>query len=281
MTPDTVAIVDWSAGARARRKPRADALWSAVVRDGSLQAACYYRDRARIEAALCDLIEAELTAGRRLFLGLDFPFGYPAGFGDWLTGSPNPLAVWDWLEARIVDGPKQNNRFDVAAQINAGLDGIGPFWGNPLARDIDHLPRKGRSRTCTRFPERREAETRLLRAFPVWQLSGAGAVGSQVLTGLPVLARLRRAFPGQIAVWPFEPLDRPVALVEVWPSLLARAVTRNATIHPIKDTVQVVTLARAIARLPADELAAMLATPACAEGWIFGIGHETALDARA
>jgi len=78
------------------------------------------------------------------------------------------------------------------------FDGVGPFWGNPFPNvDFEHLPRKGLARTNTQFPEKRAVERRAKGSFACWQLSGAGAVGSQVLMGLPVLARLRRRFAGK------------------------------------------------------------------------------------
>jgi molybdopterin molybdotransferase len=33
------------------------------------------------------------------------------------------------------------------------------------------------------------------------------------------LSRLCAAFPDKITIWPFEPLTKPITLVEVWPSL--------------------------------------------------------------
>ena len=277
MRPDTVCIVDGSGGNDTGPRPKKDALWAGVVRDGAPDAPVYFRNRPLIETWLTDLVEAELTAGRRLLLGFDFAFGYPAGFARALTGRDDPLAVWHWYAERVEDAPKTNNRFDVAGQINARFEGIGPFWGNGLKRDIPHLPRKGRARTCTDFAERRAAEARAKGAFPVWQLSGAGAVGGQVIMGLPVLHRLRQRFAPHVAVWPFEPLDTQVSIVEVWPSLLSATVTRMAHLHAIKDAVQVTVLARAIAALDPGALSSMLEVSAPEEGWIFGLGHEQAL----
>jgi molybdopterin molybdotransferase len=122
-------------------------------------------------------------------------------------------------------------------------------------------------------------------SFTCWQMGGAGAVGSQVMTGMAALERLRRAFPGEVAVWPFESLNRPVALVEVWPSLLAGAVKTATREGDIKDAVQVRVLARSIAEAAADgQLARMLdAVPEAAraeEGWILGVGAEEALTLR-
>jgi len=277
VTPfDSFAMLDWSSGNDTGPRPRRDAIWLGLVRAGREEAPCYLRNRAEAEAALVDLIETERAAGRRLFIGCDFPFGFPEGFARALTGSDNPFAVWDWLEARIEDAPRANNRFDVAAQINARFPGLGPFWFNGLKREIEGLPRRD-TRAGHGLPDRRRADEGAPGSFSAWQMGGAGAVGGQVLIGLPVLNRLRRRFAGDLAVWPFEAPDAPVVLVEVWPGLINRAVRRAEAAGGIRDAHQVRLMARGLARLPQDRLAAMLAVEAPEEGWIFGLGHEEEL----
>lgn len=276
---DTIVMVDWSAAARAPRRPKADSIFAAVARDGRVDPACYLGHRLEAEAWLDDLFVAERRAGRRVLAGFDFPFGYPRGFARALTGRPDPFAVWDWLDARIEDAPTGNNRFEVAGAINARFPGIGPFWGNGTRRDIPHLPRKGRARTANPFPERRAVEERHRGAFTLWQLSGAGAVGSQTLMGLPVLARLRRRFCADLAVWPFERPVGGIVLAEVWPSLLAPAVAAElAAAGGIKDARQVEVLARAVSALSPQDLARVMDVSdtalASEEGWILGSGHE-------
>lgn len=268
---DTFVMVDWSGGNRKPAKPSADAIWVSVVRQGAKLPPLYFRSRQAVEPWLCALIDAELTAARRIMIGFDFAFGYPAGFAETITGSPAPVALWDWYEARVEDTETANNRFDLAGQINAMFRGTGPFWGNGLKRDIPHLPRKGRDRTQMPFNEKRAVEKQAKGAFSVWQLSGAGAVGSQVIMGLPVLARLRRHFAGRVAVWPFEPLDAPVAFVEIWPSLFNDAIAPRLAEHPIKDAVQVRVVSEQIAAMSPAALARKLDVPATSEGWIFGV----------
>lgn len=286
MKYDTVVMVDWSGGNDTGPRPRRDAIWAAVARDGVLDAGeTYLRNRAAAAGWLADLLDGELAAGRRVLAGFDFPFGYPAGFAGRLTGRADPLAVWSWMAEHLEDGPGGNNRFDLAGRINAMFPGVGPFWFNGLGRDIAHLPRRGRDRHGHGMAERRQVETRAAGSFPCWQLGGAGAVGSQVMTGMAALERLRRAFPGQISVWPFEPLDRPVVLAEVWPSLLGDAVRAAMREGEIRDAVQVRVLARAIAAAARDgRLVAMLeAAPGEArreEGWILGVGAVEALAVR-
>jgi len=252
------------------------------VRYGQAEKPVYLRHRGLAERWLEGLIEAELTAGRRLCLGFDFPFGYPAGFARALTGSDDPLALWAWFEARIEDAPTQNNRFDVAGRINRQLGGNGPFWANGLKRDIEGLGRT-KSGYENPFPDRRVVERLAKGSFTCWQMAGAGAVGSQVMMGLPVLARLRRRFAGQVAVWPFEALDVPVALVEIWPSLINPAVMQEMQrcMTPIKDAVQVRLLALAMSGLDPDLFQRMLDVDAPEEGWILGQSYEADLNAAA
>ncbi len=273
---DSFAMLDWSSGNDTGPRERRDAIWLGLVRDGVEEPPRYLRNRGQAEAALVALIEAERAAGRRLFIGCDFPFGFPAGFAEALTGRADPFAVWDWLEARIEDSPRANNRFDVAAEINACFPGEGPFWFNGLKRDIEGLPRRD-TRHGHGLADRRRADDNAPGSFSAWQMGGAGAVGGQALIGLPVLGRLRRRFAGDIAVWPFETMDAPVALVEVWPGLINPVVKRAEAEGGLRDAHQVRLLARGLARLPAARCAAMLAVEAPEEGWIFGLGHEEEL----
>lgn len=271
---DTFAMVDWSGGNDRGAAPKRDAIWACVASGGASAEPVYLRNRALAEAWLSDLIETELAAGRRLCLGFDFPFGYPAGFAAALTGSADPLELWDWFEPRIEDAPGANNRFDLAGAINRGFGGRGPFWGNGLKRDIGGLPRT-KSGYANPFAERRAVERLATGSFTCWQMAGAGAVGGQVFTGLPVLARLRRRFAGQIAIWPFEPLTAPVALVEIWPSLNLGAAPSGV----IRDAWQVARVAQALSRLPARKLAGELAVSAPEEGWILGVAPQPARQA--
>ncbi|MFP4327231.1 MAG: molybdopterin guanine dinucleotide synthesis [Paracoccaceae bacterium] len=278
----SVLIVDWSGGRDTGARPRKDAIWACLGRRDGVEPPVYLRNRAVAEDWLVTRIGQELSAGRRVLAGFDFPFGYPSGFAAALTGRADPLAVWDWVERHLPDGTDGTDRFDLAGRINARFPGTGPFWGNGLKRDIPHLPRKGRARQGHGMTEWRLAEKRAPGAFSCWQLSGAGAVGSQTLTGLPVLARLRRRFGA--AAWPFEPPDAALALVEIWPSLLAGALRDLQAPGEIRDAAQVRVLAGALMRLAPERLARLLAVEApeaVEEGWILGLGAEAELEAAA
>ncbi|MDR0810550.1 MAG: hypothetical protein LBE86_15765 [Gemmobacter sp.] len=267
-----VAVVDWSAASKpSPRRPSADAIWLGLCTDmGEVQH--YRRTRAEAEGRL-----AEVIAEGEWLVGFDFPMGYPEGFAARLTGQPGASMVWNWLEARIKDGPDNcNNRFDLAAAINRRFGG-GPFWGRPAGLDLPDLAaRKSVDYPALGLPERRRVERVVPRAQPVWKLFTTGSVGSQALMGLPLVARLARR--PDVAVWPFTAVRR-VTLAEVYPSLLGPLV---GAAPEIKDRAQVRLLARALHRLVrAGRLGSLLAdVPPDAlpdEGWIIGAGHAALL----
>ncbi|MEM6897140.1 MAG: molybdopterin guanine dinucleotide synthesis [Pseudomonadota bacterium] len=271
-------MVDWSGGGDRGPRPTKDAIWIAEARKGADFAPIYMRNRVVAEAHLVAMIESALSADARLLIGFDFPFGYPAGFARAVTGSDDPFALWKVLAAALPPSPAARERVEVAAALNAHCDGAGPFWFNPFSADVPGLPRK--KPAAFPVPEWRAAEAEAKGAFSCWQLGGAGSVGSQALTGIATLERLRTRFAGKVQVWPFEPLDAPIALVEIWPSLIAATVAEGQKPEEIKDAAQVRILASAIRALTPEELETILTVDhplAKEEGWIFGLGHEETL----
>jgi molybdopterin-guanine dinucleotide biosynthesis protein B len=281
---DRVTVVDWSAaGAPTPARPSRDSIWIATAGPGPQdEAVSTHRTRRAAEAHLAALV----GAGGRHLIGFDFPMGYPAGLAARLTGRASARAVHAWLARHLTDGPdNRNDRFALAAAINRELGGPGPFWGRPAALDLPDLP----ARRLVDYPalglaERRAVERAVPRAQPVWKLYTTGSVGSQALTGLPVIHRLAEQ---GARVWPFEPLAAAgVVLAEVYPSLLAAEVAAHMAQsgEAVKDRAQVRLLARALLRLDQDGgLAPLLAPPpdaaAAEEGWILGAGHVAALRA--
>jgi molybdopterin molybdotransferase len=270
-----VAVLDWSA-AKGRRAGR-DSIWLGVAGpDG--ETAENLPTRTAAEARLAVLISGALAAGERLLLGCDFAFGYPRGFAAALTGRTEALAVWDWLAQRVQETPGDGSNYRaVAAAINAGFAGDGPFWGNVERTATPGLPRR-RPALPEGLAVHRATELHARDGVSapksVWQLAGAGAVGAQALTGIPVLARLRARFAPDVVVWPFEPAERPVVLAEVYPSLLARAVRAEAAAGAVPDEAQVRLLARVLFRLSAaGALAPFLAGGDAEEGTILGAGR--------
>jgi hypothetical protein len=146
-------------------------------------------------------------------------------------------AVWGYLEGRISDNDRSvSNRFDVAASINQQLGRHAPFWGRP---ENLMLPLPFRKEVVYRAPEPgglsdwRQAEQQLqrfkTRPRSVWKLAGAGAVGSQSLVGIPVVARLRDygTLRHVSRIWPFKvhvpdvPAGSPAVVhAEIWPTIV-------------------------------------------------------------
>ena len=300
----THVVVDWSARSKpSPARETKDSIWWAVARISRrgvrVRKPEYVRTRHQALDGLARLIASESDAGRRVLVGFDFPFGYPAGVAAHFTGKACALALWDWLAERIEDAPDNaNHRYHVAAAINAAYPGIGPFWGRPGTWDYPTIPARASARTCQirHPPERRIADHRATGAKTVWQLAYAGSVGSQMLLGLPALKRLTQdpRIAGRAEIWPFETglrtPDAPAVIAEVYPSLLRDEVRARQRDDEILDSAQVRVNAEAFARLDAGGgLAPLFAgapdlTPAeCRivereEAWILGLGHEAALN---
>lgn len=291
---DRIVTVDWS-GASTPRAGK-DSIW---VCDLDVASECWSLvnppTRQRAEALLRDLLRG--AARHRVLLAVDVALAYPAGFADaaGLGGEGPPWErTWQHLEEAVVDDDRnRSNRFAVAAALNEriGGGGPGPFWGCPPAAAGPTLA----TRKPSRYPFAGLAELRVAeavmraaghRVLSPWQLYGAGSVGSQTLTGIPVLARLRCApdLAGRIRLWPCEtgfvpdPAQEPGAVVvaECWPGI----VPLDPWLHEIRDAAQVLGLARHLAALQrAGELGAWLApdlddaarhVALDEEGWILG-----------
>ena len=292
---DTHIVVDWSA-ATSPATGENSIWWAAAIGEGCVLEPRNPPTRYKVIESLAAFIADELDAGRRVLAGFDFPFGYPAGVAERLTGEASALAVWDWLAEHVQDEPSNgNNRFEVAARINGFWKGIGPFWGRPRQwSQFKNIPTKEKVRTC-RPRERRIADKRATGAKTVWQLAYPGSVGSQVLVGLPALKRLLAdpRIGGRGAVWPFDTglqppntREAPLVLAEIYPSLLRKEVAACRGDGEVLDRAQVRVNAAAFARLDRQGGLAPLfgGAPGLGpnerrlieqeEAWILGLGHE-------
>lgn len=253
--------------------------------------------RAEGEALLNSLLADHRKRGDRVLVGFDFNFGYPAGTAARLNLDGTPWsALWKFLAANVVDkADNTNNRYQVAAKMNRLMtDEAWPFWGAPAKQAQRWLTTtKPPAGAGADIPEFRATEAAAkkgkLQPKSVWQMHGAGAVGGQTMTGVPVVRRLLEALGPSGAVWPFgtgwraldaadvEPLSALV--VEVWPSMFP--VKPEA--GEFKDQAQVRAVAEALAHMDeAGDLAKAFAPPKGAaeeliarveqeEGWILGV----------
>ena len=261
---DTFIIVDWSA-ANVPRLGR-DSIWVCRHRAAD-ETLVNPPTRHLAKALIADWLAAALSTDERILLGFDFPFGYPAGFSRRLGLYGTPWrAVWDEIAALIEDDENnRNNRFDVAEALNRRIsDNVFPFWGCPAAPVRVHLQGKHHRRhDSDGLAERRLVDLYIPSAQPCWKLLGAGSVGGQALTGIPVARALRDdpRWCRHAQIWPFETGLTPASaarrvMAEVYPSLWAVKPAPDET----KDAAQVRAVARFLAeRDHAGELAALFA----------------------
>ena len=186
-------------------------------------------------------------------IGFDFPLGF-AGYS----------IAWALIaELMKDDEDNSNNRFAVAAELNRRLtDGPAPFWGCPPKHAGPYL-------TSTKPPgslPQRATEQR--GAKPPWKLAYPGTCGSQALTGIPHVMRLRETL-GDCAVWPFERRAARYTIAEIYPSLLAISKRPDE----VKDQAQVRTLEAHFHEpgVLARYLGVALPASASQEGWILGV----------
>jgi len=252
---DRYITVDWSASSTP--KVGEESVWVASLQQGGQPWTANPSTRGAARTILRRLLVDAVQAEERVLVGFDFPYAYPAGFAAAL-GLPDPhwRSTWEHLSRRLVDDPltNKNNRFALGSELNAEL-GHHEFWGHPVGRSFEHLlpTKSGRiDPPMIGLPEFRETELRTRRpgSSPksVWQLYGNGSVGSQSLTGIPVLAGLR--FDSELKalsiVWPFETVQpnlpvgrRAIVYAEIWPGLLSIVKVEGQ----VKDKTQVISLA--------------------------------------
>ena len=275
---DRYVVVDWSAASTPTTGN--NSIWIADLVDGAESTLHNPPTRHQAAQHLTDV----LSGGReRVLVGVDASLGYPAGtaalFG--LDGTPW-RALWASIADLSTDDERnRNNRFEVAADLNhrGGAD-EGPLWGCPHER---FAPALRRTKPPT-FPvgEFRLVEARLRTAghYPksCWQLLGAGSVGSQTMTLLPIL----HSVLDRVSVWPFTTgLSTPVeparvVIAEVWPSMFVRA----APIGMVLDAAQVAGTAAALRDADRAGVLPDWFSPHCTpierarveseEGWILG-----------
>ena len=192
MTHRVVAI-DWSGAVSGADQK----IWLAEVQNGRVVRLEAGRDRLKIARHLIE--EGRKDPG--LVVGLDFAFSLPGWFLR-SRGLANAPALWE-----LVDREGELWLSNCAP----------PFWGRPGTRRPD-LEEHFR-RTDLEVPA-----VEGIRPKSVFQVGGAGAVGTGSLRGMPVLRKLRDA---GFSVWPFDPARLPLVL-EIYPRALTGAVLKTS-----------------------------------------------------
>jgi precorrin-8X/cobalt-precorrin-8 methylmutase len=296
---DSYLMVDWSAANTPKRGR--DSIWFCHLEraaDG-MRIAAHENPPTRDIAyrRLREILTAGLARDASILLGFDFPFAYASGLARRLD-LPAPFwrSIWDAIAGLVTDDARNvSNRFAVAAELNRRISGGPfPFWGCPPRQAGPCLTTTFHRRHAAEgLAERRLSDRRMPRIQPGWKLAGIGSAGSQALTGIPIVRRLRDdpAFTARALVWPFETgLRAPtpagdggrVIFAEIYPSQRPAI----ATDGEVKDSAQVRTIAQYFAELDArGELAAVFAgDPRLTaeeraiveqeEGWVLGIVED-------
>ena len=189
--------IDWS-GAKAgtRRK-----IWLAEVRDGRLTRLESGRDRREVVAHVI----GDADADPDVVVGLDFAFSFPGWFAE-------------ELGAKLIEELSIEELWNLVAE--QGEDWLrncpDPFWGKP-GRGKPNLPEHFRQ-TEERAPKLKGSNPK-----SVFQIGGAGTVGTGSIRGMPHLATLRTA---GFSIWPFHEVQPPL-VIEIYPRLLTGPVNKS------------------------------------------------------
>jgi len=296
---DAYIVVDWSAAA----KPvvGANSVWIGIrARDARLKfhfTSVNPKTRLEARSFIKDIAQKLISRGDKVLIGFDFALGYPAGTADAIGLVENGTLPWqamhNHLSAKVKERADNSNaRFALAAGMNYAMSkGPHPFWGTPKKDQVSTLSmKKGDFGEKSSLPEHRTAEHWIRENFKanpksVWQLMGAGAVGSQALLGIPTVTYLRETLPAA-RIWPFETgfkvltpedlEDVSCVFAEVYPSTVS--ITQSPGEQ--RDQAQVRTLSEHLQTLDsAGQLASAFGPPntlssrkidaiTCEEGWI-------------
>lgn len=190
MAPRVIAV-DWSGATSGERRK----IWLAESVDGRL----IRLENGRNRTELADHVIAEAGRSPHLVVGLDFAFSCPAWFLQ-EQGCSSVLELWELVE-------RQGEGWLKACDP--------PFWGRP-----------GRKRPPQQQFRRTEfALPRIAGISPksVFQIGGAGAVGTGSLRGMPLFRRLREQ---GFSIWPFDKPGWP-RVVEIYPRVFTGAVRKS------------------------------------------------------
>lgn len=198
-----VVAVDWSG---ASGTGSTEKIWIATASSGRLRTLenGFTREEAigRIVALGAD--------HPRMLVGLDFAFAFPRWFAD-ASGWRGPEDAW---QAAKHDG-------------DAWLAEQPPFWGRTRPRGV---PAGDRLRVT---------EARSSGSKSVFQVGGAGAVGTGSIRGMPFLLTLQAA---GFAIWPFDPPGART-VVEIYPRALTAVLAPGARIVKTRHRSRLAVLA--------------------------------------
>ena len=188
-----VIAIDWS-GAKAGAKSK---IWLAEVRDERLTRLESGRDRSEVVAHVID----DARANPNVVVGLDFAFSFPCWFTKRKLRATSIEELWHCVA-------KQGEE-----RLRSCLP---PFWGRSGSR---------KPTRCELFRLTEHHASKVEGSSPksVFQIGGAGAVGTGSIRGMPHLATLRAA---GFSIWPFHEAQTSL-VIEIYPRLLTGRVNKS------------------------------------------------------
>jgi hypothetical protein len=232
---DAYVMVDWSSSSSPVTGN--DSIWiaSGMWSDRTFIAAVpqNYPTRAKAVEYLQRQLLLWRREGKRVLVGLDFAFGYPAGFADKLGLTAKSGRAWRLLHehfaARVTDSSlNEHNRDKFADECNRQVGPPGPFWGCTAGSVTPALTQHRVG--VFQFPHHGLEEWRLtdiaamgrVTTQSVWKLNCGVSVGGQTILGIKHLHDLASSVDGHR--WPFEGWGTPnqpaIWFAEIFPSLV-------------------------------------------------------------
>lgn len=194
-TMRTIAV-DWSGMAvRADKK-----IWVAEAVQGEL----VFLENGRSREGVAQLLIEWAETDGRLVVGFDFAFSFPAWFLN-QKGCDSARELWSLVAMR-------GEGWLAACQP--------PFWGRPNKR----RPPDIEGQDPFRATDRQVKPVAGTMPKSVFQIGGAGAVGTASIRGMPILERLSAA---RFSIWPFDPPGWPRA-IEIYPRILTGSVRKSS-----------------------------------------------------
>jgi hypothetical protein len=187
-----VVAIDWSGAKSGARKK----IWAAEFRDDEpVPELVTGKDRTEISNYLIDAARDN----PKLIVGLDFAFSFPCWFVKDQANSAQEL--WAKVEHEGELWLRECNE---------------PFWGRKNAPrwDLGDKPHYRRTEQI--------GSVGGIRPKSVFQINGAGAVGTGSIRGMAVLHQLSSYF----RVWPFDAEGWP-RIIEIWPRALTGPITKS------------------------------------------------------
>jgi hypothetical protein len=213
-----VVAVDWSGRVdiAGQRRHIWAGVWTAATDKVTLEA-------GRTREELCAWLIAMAEETPRMVVGFDFSFSYPAWFLREL-GIASAPEFWRF----VADGQGEKWLHRECEDVR--------FWGKPKKKPAEFCGEHGHRmlrRAETVLKVRTEitdpiAAARIAGIAPksVFQIGGAGAVGTASLRGMPELLRLREA---GFRIWPYDkPSMKEPLVVEIYTRLMTGAVNKSS-----------------------------------------------------